>query len=199
MILGSPHLQRLVDAFRRLPGVGGKTAERYALHLLAAPQGAAEELAAALQEARRAVCHCGTCRNLSDSDPCRICSDPRRDHGIICVVEKPAGAMAIERSGIYRGLYHVLHGAINPLEHIGPEELRIDLLLNRLKEGAIREVILATNATTEGETTAHYLSRLIAPLGVRVTRIAHGVPIGSGLEYADEATLLRAIEGRGNF
>jgi len=199
MILGSPYLQRLVDAFRRLPGVGGKTAERYALHLLASPPDAAEELASALQEARRAVCHCGICRNLSDSDPCRICSDPRRDHGVICVVERPAGAMAIERSGIYRGLYHVLHGAINPLEHIGPEELRIDLLLNRLKPGEIREVILATNATTEGETTAHYLSRLIAPLGIQVTRIAHGVPIGSGLEYADEATLLRALEGRGNF
>ncbi|HOJ69524.1 MAG TPA: recombination mediator RecR [Candidatus Hydrogenedentes bacterium] len=197
MILGSPYLQRLVDAFRRLPGVGGKTAERYALHLLAAPPGAAEELASALVEARHAVCHCGICRNLSDSDPCRVCADPRRDHGVICVVERPAGAMAIERGGVYRGVYHVLHGAINPLEHVGPEELRVDLLLQRLRPGETREVILATNATTEGETTAHYLSRLISPLGIRVTRIAHGVPIGGGLEYADEATLMRALEGRG--
>ncbi len=199
MILGSPHLQRLIDAFRRLPGVGGKTAERYALHVLAAPETLAEDFAAALLEARRAVCHCGVCRNLSDSDPCRVCADPRRDHGVICVVERPAGAMAIERSGVYRWVYHVLHGAINPLEHVGPEELRIDLLLNRLRDGAAREVIIATNATTAGETTAHYLSRVIAPLGVQVTRIAHGVTIGSGLEYADEATLLRALEGRGTF
>ena len=196
MLLNAPSVEYLIEAFRRLPGVGKKTAERYALHLLSAPPELAEDFAYAVKTARERVRLCSECRNLAESDPCPICADPRRDHALLCVVEQPVGAMAIEKGGAYRGVYHVLHGVLSPLENIGPDELCIDSLLRRLDDGAIREVIVATNATAEGEATALYLSRLISGRGVQVTRIAHGVPMGGGLEYADDATLAHALHGR---
>ena len=196
MLLNAPSVEYLIEAFRRLPGVGKKTAERYALHLLSAPPELAEDFAYAVKTARDRVRLCSECRNLAESDPCPICADPRRDHTLLCVVEQPVGAMAIEKGGAYRGVYHVLHGVLSPLENIGPDELCIDSLLRRIDGGAIREVIVATNATAEGEATALYLSRLIAGKGVQVTRIAHGVPMGGGLEYADDATLAHALHGR---
>ncbi len=196
MLLNAPTVEHLIEAFRRLPGVGKKTAERYALHLLSAPPELAEDFALAVKTARDRVVLCSQCRNLAETDPCPVCVDPRRDHGLLCVVEQPVGAMAIEKGGAYRGVYHVLHGVLSPLENVGPEELCIDRLLRRLENGVIREVIIATNATAEGEATALYLSRMMTAKGVRVTRIAHGVPMGGGLEYADDATLAHALHGR---
>lgn len=196
MLLDAPTLERLVDAFRRLPGVGKRSAERMALHLLSAPEEEARQLSEAIREARARIVLCSVCRNLTEADPCGTCSDARRDRHVICVVERPSGAMAIEKGGAYRGLYHVLHGALNPLEGIGPSELRIEALTKRLEDGEVNEVIVATNATAEGEATALYLSRLIQPRGIRVTRIAHGVPMGGGLEFADGATLSHALQGR---
>ncbi|HNT86300.1 MAG TPA: recombination mediator RecR [Candidatus Hydrogenedentes bacterium] len=192
----APPVERLVEAFRRLPGIGKRTAERLALHLLSAPAEEARALSAAVREARDRITTCGVCCNLTDVDPCAVCADERRDHSTLCVVERPAGALAIEKGGTYRGLYHVLHGALSPMEGVGPSELRIDRLLRRIEEGSIREVIVATNATSEGEATALYLSREIGARGVAVTRIAHGVPMGGGLEFADDATLAHALQGR---
>ena len=191
-----PAVERMINAFRRLPGVGRKSAERYCLHLLTMPEKEALEFSEAVRHARESITWCPHCRNLTDTVPCSICSDPRRDRNILCVVERPAGAMALEKGGSYRGLYHVLHGVLNPLEGIGPDELRIDLLLERIVSGAFAEVIIATNATAEGEVTAAYLARRIGDHGVRVTRIAHGVPMGGGLEYADDLTLAQALDGR---
>jgi len=196
MITKSPSVERLVEAFRRLPGIGKRSAERLALHLLSAPEDEATSLSEAVREARERVTLCSVCCNLSEGDPCAVCSDPNRDRGVICVVEQPVGAIAIEKAGAYRGLYHVLHGALNPLEGVGPSELRIDRLVERVEAGEVNEVIVATNATSEGEATALYLSRQLGPLGVTVSRIAHGVPMGGGLEFADEVTLSRALEGR---
>ena len=196
MLLDSPGVERLVEAFRTLPGVGKRSAERLALHLLSAPEEEAQTLADAILDARRRITTCGICRNLTECDPCRVCSDPRRDHGVLCIVERPSGAMAIERGGAYRGLYHVLHGVISPLDGVGPEELGLDRLAERVRTESIQEVILATDATVEGENTAVYLSRQLEPLGVKVTRIAHGVPMGGGLEFADDATLAHALRGR---
>lgn len=196
MILDSPAAERLVEAFRRLPGVGKRSAERLALHLLGAPREDALRLSEAVREARERICRCALCGNLTEQDPCQICTDSRRDAGLLCVVEHPAGAMAIERGGSWRGKYHVLHGVLNPLDGIGPDELHVDRLLNRLKDGEVREVVIATNATAEGEATALYLSKQIGRLGIAVSRIAHGVPMGGGLEYADEATLTHAMQGR---
>lgn len=196
MLLDSPSVERLVEAFRRLPGIGKRTAERLALHVLCAPEEEAWFISDAIREARARVTLCGVCRNLGETDPCAVCRDERRDAGLICVVERPAGAIAIEKGGAYRGHYHVLHGVLSPLEGIGPAELRVERLLKRIDAGNVREVILATNATAEGEATAQYLSREIGARGVAVTRIAHGVPMGGGLEYADDATLSHAIEGR---
>ncbi len=197
MLLNSPSVERLVEAFRRLPGVGKKTAERYAMQLLGAPPELAFSLADSVTRARNAVVMCRVCRDLGESDPCEICSDPRRNRSIVCVVEHPTAAMAIEKGGGYRGLYHVLHGVLNPLDNIGPMELRIDTLLDRIGgDSGVAEVILATNTTAEGEATALYLSRQISARGVKVSRIAHGVPMGGGLEYADEITLNHALEGR---
>lgn len=196
MLLDSPAVERLIEAFRRLPGVGKRSAERYALHLLSAPDEDARFLSEAVREARARISRCSECRNLSESDPCRICTDERRDHSIICVVEQPSGAMAVEKGGTYRGLYHVLHGCLNPLEGIGPDELEWDCLLRRLESGEVTEVIAATNATAEGEATAMYLQRQIESDRVKVTRIAHGVPMGGGLEFSDEVTLTHALEGR---
>jgi recombination protein RecR len=196
VFLQSPVVERLVDAFRRLPGVGKRSAERMAIHLLSTPGNDALELSEALREAKARIGLCSTCNLLTDTDPCSVCSDDRRDTRIVCVVEQPLAALAIERGGSYRGRYHVLHGVLNPLEGVGPSELRLDRLFNRVREGGVSEVILATNTTAEGEATALYLARQLGDLGVNVTRIAHGVPMGGGVEYADEATLAHAIEGR---
>lgn len=195
MLLNSPSVERLIEAFRRLPGVGKRTAERYALNLLGAPAEDAASLSDSIRRAREAIRKCSICRNLTEGDPCGVCADARRDHSVICVVEQPSGAMAVERGGSYRGVYHVLHGALSPLEGVGPDELEIGALFRRLKDGAVREIIAATNATAEGEATALYLARQ-APAGVKVTRIAHGVPMGGGLEYTDQGTLAHAIDGR---
>ena len=196
MLVNSPAAERLVEAFRRLPGIGKRTAERLAMHLLSAPEEDAQFLSEAVREARARIGTCSICCNLTEQDPCAVCSDTRRDASVLCVVERPSGAIAIERGGAYRGRYHVLHGVLSPLEGIGPAELRIDRLIQRIEAGGVAEIIVATNATTEGEATALYLSRRLAPLGVRVTRIAHGVPMGGGLEFADDMTLAHALEGR---
>jgi len=195
MLSDIPVFEQLIEAFRRLPGIGKRSAERLALHILSAPENEALILSDALLQARKHIVRCSICCDLSDGDPCAICANAGRDNGVICVVEQPSGAMAIEKAGTYKGLYHVLHGALNPLEGIGPDELTVDRLLRRISSG-VREVIVATNATTEGEATALYLSRIIGQrFGTPVTRIAHGVPMGSGLEYADDATLAHALEG----
>lgn len=196
MLLNAPSVDRLIEAFRRLPGIGRRTAERLALHVLAGPAEEAEQFVTAVREARAKVRRCSICRNLTEVDPCVICGDDRRDHTTVCIVEQPSGAMAIERGGSYRGVYHVLHGVLNPLEGVGPSELDIHALVVRVKSAGIAEVIVATNATAEGEATAMYLSKQLTPLGVQVTRIAHGVPMGGGLEYADDMTLSHAIDGR---
>jgi recombination protein RecR len=196
MLNDLPSVERLIEALRHLPGVGKRSAERLALHLLSAPAEEARFISESIRVARERVSMCSICRNLTETDPCLICSDLRRDHSVVCVVEHPSGAMAIEKANAYRGLYHVLHGALNPLDGIGPSELSIDALMRRLESGEIREVIVATNATAEGEATAMYLSKRIGKLGVSVTRIAHGVPMGSGLEFADDITLSHALQGR---
>lgn len=189
-------VERLTEAFARLPGVGGKTAQRLAFHVLSLPDGEAEDFAQAILEAKRSVHTCPVCQNLTDGELCAICGDERRDRGVICVVAEPRDVIALERAREYEGVYHVLHGVISPLNHVGPDDIRIRELLNRVAQGGVREVIMATNPDTEGEATAMYLSRLLRPLEVKVTRLAYGVPVGSQLEYADEVTLLRALEGR---
>ncbi len=189
-------LERLTEQFARLPGVGGKTAQRLAFHVLSLPREEAEDFAAAITEARANVRPCPVCQNLTDQPLCPICDDPERDQSLVCVVAEPRDVVALERAREYRGVYHVLHGVISPLNHMGPDDIRIKELLARVAKGNIREVIMATNPDTEGEATAMYLSRLLRPLGVKVTRLAYGIPVGSQLEYADEITLLRAIEGR---
>jgi recombination protein RecR len=191
-----PPLARLIDALERLPGIGPKSAQRLAFHLLKQPAGAARELAEALLGLKEHVKNCSRCFNVTDRDPCRICVDASRDEGLVCVVEEPNDLLAMERTGEYRGRYHVLLGALSPLDGIGPDELKVRELLTRLEADAVREVILATNPNVEGEATAIYLAKLLRPLGVRVTRIARGLPVGGDLEYADEVTLARALEGR---
>lgn len=189
-------LERLAEQFAKLPGIGGKTAQRLAFYILSLPEDEAEAFAGAVTEARATVHACPVCQNLTDGAVCAICGDETRDHGLICVVAEPRDVIAMERAREYQGVYHVLHGVISPLNHVGPDDIRIKELLTRVGQGGVREVIMATNPDTEGETTAMYLSRLLRPLGVRVTRLAYGVPVGSQLEYADEITLLRALEGR---
>ncbi len=189
-------LQKLIEQFCRLPGVGQKTAVRYAFSLLDMSEEDAKAFADAIVAAKRDIVRCEICGNLSDKPICNICSDERRDQSVVCVVEDAKTVMALEKVKEYKGTYHVLGGAISPMDGVGPEDLRIHELLNRIQAGAVREVILATNPNIEGETTAMYLSKLIAPLGVRVTRLAYGVPVGADLEYADEVTLLRALDGR---
>jgi len=195
MSLLPPAFERLVREFVKLPGVGEKTATRLAYHLLQSGRNDAEALAEALLRMRRDTRLCSVCLGLAGSDPCDLCSDPRRSATSICVVERPADLVAIERSGGFRGRYHVLHGCLAPLDGVGPDQLRIKELLARL-DGEIQEVVVATNPNIEGEATALYLARLLKPLGVRVTRIAHGLAVGSDVEYADSATLGRALEGR---
>ena len=191
-----PSVGRLVEALQRLPGIGPKTAQRLTFHLLKQPEAAVRELAEALIDLKARVVNCSRCFNVTDEDPCRICADPARDAGLLCVVEEPNDLMAMERTGEYRGHYHVLLGALSPLEGIGPDELKVRELLQRLEADRVGEVILATNPNVEGDATAIYLAKLLRPLGVRVTRIARGLPVGGDLEYADEVTLARALEGR---
>ena len=189
-------LQELADQFSRLPGIGGKTAQRLAFYVLSLPASEAQAFADAIVEAKKSVHTCPVCQNLTDRNICPICDDPTRDQSLICVVAEPKDVIAMERSREFRGLYHVLHGVISPLNHITQEDIRIKELLRRLADGGVREVIMATNPDTEGEATAMYISRLLRPMEVKVTRLAYGVPVGSQLEYADEVTLSRALEGR---
>ena len=189
-------LQELADQFARLPGIGGKTAQRLAFHVLGLPLEDAENFANAILEAKKTVHTCPCCQNLTDRELCPICDDAMRDHGVICVVAEPKDVIAMERSREFRGVYHVLHGVISPLNHVTQDDIKIRELLLRVGSGEVREVIMATNPDTEGEATAMYISRLLRPMEVKVTRLAYGVPVGSQLEYADEVTLSRALEGR---
>ena len=189
-------LQNLADQFARLPGIGGKTAQRLAFHVLSLPLEEAEEFAAAILEAKKSVHTCPCCQNLTDRELCPICDDETRDRSTICVVAEPRDVIAMERSREFRGLYHVLHGVISPLNHVTQDDIKIKELLTRVAGGEVKEVIMATNPDTEGEATAMYISRLLRPMEVKVTRLAYGVPVGSQLEYADEVTLSRALEGR---
>jgi recombination protein RecR len=189
-------MSRLIDELKKLPGVGAKSAQRFAFHILRSPEEDAEALAAAIREIKAALCLCSVCNNITDVDPCVYCSNGARNQRLVCVVEEPTNIAALEKGHGYRGVYHVLHGALSPIHGIGPEQLRIQGLLRRAQSGAVDEVILATNPTLEGEATAVYLAQQLKPTGVRVTRIATGIPAGSDIEYADEVTLQRAIEGR---
>jgi len=191
-----PPLARLIEALSKLPTIGPKTAQRLAYHILRLPPADADGLAQAILDARREMRYCSICWNLTDTDPCAICSNPQRSGSIIVVVEDPRDVVAMERTREVRGKYHVLHGAISPLDGVGPDDLKINALLARVRNGEVKEVIVATNPRAEGEATALYLAKFLKPLGVRVTRIAHEVPMGADLEYADEVTLARALEGR---
>ena len=192
-------VSRLVDEFSRLPGIGPKTAQRLTYHLLRMPAEQAKALAEAIVQVKDKVRLCSVCYNVTESDPCEVCSSAGRDRSIICVVEEPLDVLALERTGSYIGLYHVLHGALSPVDGIGPGELKIDALVKRVQAGGVQEVILATNPNVEGEATATYISRLLAPKGVKLTRLARGLPVGGDLEYADDVTLKRALEGRSVF
>ncbi len=189
-------LQDLADQFGRLPGIGGKTAQRLAFHVLSLPLEDAQDFADAIMEAKRTVHTCPVCQNLTDREVCPICDDDLRDRSLICVVADPKDVIAMERSREFSGVYHVLHGVISPLNHVTQDDIKIKELLQRVGSGQVREVIMATNPDTEGEATAMYISRLLRPMEVKVTRLAYGVPVGSQLEYADEVTLSRALEGR---
>lgn len=199
-MLGSlPSFDRLVAELTKLPGVGGKTAARLAFHLLRASQTDCDALADALRELKQKVGFCSTCFHITETDPCAICTDPARDDSRLCIVQEPQDLLAIERSHAYRGRYHVLHGALSPLDGIGPDDLKIAPLLERLRRAEVQEIILATNFTVEGEATALYLARLLNPLGLKITRLAHGIPMGSDLEYIDTATVQQAMDGRRDF
>lgn len=189
-------IARLIEELTKLPGIGPKTAQRLAFHILHMEPSVVEGIARTLVEARAKVKYCSICCNLTDQDPCRICADESRDHSTICVVQEPRDVVAMEKTREYHGLYHVLHGAINPMEGIGVDDIRVKELVARLGDGQVKEVILCTNPNTEGETTAMYIARFIKPLGVKVTRIARGLPMGGELEYVDEVTLAKALEGR---
>ena len=192
-------VSRLIEEFNKLPGIGPKSAQRLTYYLLRMPESEAKSLAAAIVEVKEKIILCSICQNITDTDPCHICSSPNRDRSKICVVEEPLDILALERTRGYKGLYHVLHGVISPMEGIGPEDLKIKELLARLQQDGVKEIILATNPNLEGEATAMYLHRLLAPLGLRITRLARGLPVGADLEYADELTLTRALEGRQEF
>lgn len=196
MITVAAPIANVINSLSRLPGIGPKTAARLAFYLLRAPEDQVLALAEAIRELKELTVFCQRCFNIADSNPCAICSSEERDGALICVVEEPSDVLAIERTREFRGLYHVLHGAISPVDGIGPEQLKVAELLARLQGGVVREVLIATNPNLEGEATAMYLARLIGPLGIRVTRLAHGLPVGGDLEYADEVTLGRALTGR---
>jgi recombination protein RecR len=189
-------MQELIDCFKKMPGIGAKTAERMAFHVLKAPADEMVKFSSVIRRVKEDVRFCKICGNLSETETCSICNDPRRDKTVICVVEEPKDLILIEKSGRYKGMYHVLFGAISPLEGIGPEALRIKELLIRIKEDKVKEVILATDSNAEGETTALYLSEKIQPLKIKISRIAYGIPVGGNLDYIDQATLIRALEGR---
>ena len=192
-----PALEKLVEQFAKLPGVGVKSAQRLAFHILSLPEEEAAQFAQAILAAKTSIHCCPVCQNLTEGDgPCSICANPRRDETTICVVADPKDVVAMERSREYQGTYHVLHGVISPMNHVGPDDLHIKDLVARVSSGQIEEVIMATNPDTEGEATAMYLSRLLKPFGPKITRLAYGIPVGSHLEYADDATLMRALEGR---
>jgi recombination protein RecR len=192
----APSVNRLIDELKRLPGIGQKTAQRLAFHLLRVDRDQALALSDAIREAKERVRECSICNNITDTDPCHFCSSSTRNKSLICVVEEATNIQSIEKTRQFNGLYHVLGGALSPLQGVGPDQLKIKGLIERLKGGGVEEIILATNPTAEGEATAVYLSKLLTPLGVRVTRIAMGIPVGSDLEYADEITMLKAMEGR---
>ena len=189
-------LARLIEQLQRLPGIGAKSAQRLAFHILKSPREDAERLCDAIREVKDRITHCSVCHNITDVDPCHYCSSPSRDQRLICVVEEPQTVAAIEKTKDFKGAYHVLMGTLSPLHGVGPDDLKIKSLLARVANGGVDEIILATNPTVEGEATAIYLARLLKPLGVRVTRIAMGVPVGSDLEYTDEVTMNKAMEGR---
>ncbi len=189
-------VERLIEALSRLPGIGPKTSSRLTFFLLRVPKEQALELAEAVRQLREQVVHCSICGNITESDPCPICSSDARDHTLICVVEEPLDVLAIDRTNAYQGVYHVLGGVISPVDGVGPADLRITELIHRVEQGGIKEVIIATNPSLEGENTAMYLSRRLQPLGVRISRLARGLPVGADLEYADPLTLARALEGR---
>ncbi len=198
--MGSLHypepISKLIDSFMKLPGIGPKTAARLAFYVLDMKEDTVMEFSRALVDAKRKLTYCSVCGHITDTDPCRICQDESRDQSMICVVQEPKDVIAMEKMRDYNGLYHVLHGAISPMDGIGPEDINIPDLLKRLQDETVQEVILATNPTIEGEATSMYISRLIKPSGIRTTRIAHGLPVGGDLEYADEVTLSKALEGR---
>ena len=192
-----PALETLVEQFAKLPGVGRKSAQRLAFYILGQPEQVAKDFADALLKAKTAIACCPVCQNLAEGDgPCPLCASNRRDHSVVCVVADPKDVVAMERSREYQGVYHVLHGVISPMNHVGPDDLQIKPLMERVAQGNITEVIMATNPDTEGEATALYLSRLLKSFGVKVTRLAYGIPVGGHLEFADDATLMRALEGR---
>ena len=189
-------VSRLIEELGKLPGIGPKSAARLTYYLLRIPEAEARALAEAIIAVKEKTVLCSSCQNITDSNPCAICGSKERDHSIICVVKEPLDILALERTGQYKGLYHVLHGVLSPMDGIGPDDLKIKELLQRLKAGSVKEVILATNPNLEGEATAMYLQRLLSPFGVRLTRLARGLPVGGDLEYADEVTLTHALEGR---
>lgn len=189
-------LDNLIDKFASLPGIGRKSAQRLAFHILSLPEEEALAFSDAIADAKRTIRCCSVCQNLTDQEVCSICSSPKRDQSVICVVAEPRDVLSFERGREYDGVYHVLHGVLSPMRHIGPDDIRIQELVKRVSDGGINEVIMATNPDTEGEATAMYLSRLLKPFEVKVSRLAYGIPVGSNLEFADEATLLRALNGR---
>ena len=196
MLDSIPSFSRLVAELAKFPGIGKKTAARLAFYVLRSQKSEAQALAEAIVDLKEKIGFCSVCHHITERDPCGLCTDPGRDDQVVCVVEEPQDLISIERSRSFRGRYHVLHGALSPLDGVGPDQLHIQDLIERLQEGTVREVILASNFTVEGEATALYLARLIRPLGIRVTRPAHGIPMGSDIEYVDEATVHRAVEGR---
>ena len=192
----SPSIEKLIEAFERLPSIGNKTAARLAFYILNASKEETDEFISAIQNAKQNLKYCSKCFNISDNDPCEICSNPTRDNSTICVVEDVKDVVAMERTHEFKGVYHVLHGSISPMNGVGPDDIKIKELLSRIMGGEVKEIILATNPRVEGEATAMYISKLVKPLGVKVTRIAHGIPVGGDLEYTDEVTLSKALEGR---
>ncbi len=192
----SPSIEKLIEAFEKLPSIGNKTAARLAFHILDASEEDTNEFVKAIIDAKKNLKYCSSCYNISDTDPCPICANQNRDHTTICVVEDVRDVVAMERTHEFKGIYHVLHGSISPMNGIGPDDIKIKELLSHIMEGNVKEIILATNPRVEGEATAMYISKLVKPLGIKVTRIAHGIPVGGDLEYTDEVTLSKALEGR---
>lgn len=192
----APSIEKLIEAFEKLPSIGNKTAARLAFHMLDATEEETNEFVKAILEAKSNLKYCSQCYNISDTDPCPICGNQNRDHSIICVVEDVRDVVAMERTHEFKGIYHVLHGSISPMNGVGPDDIKIKELLSRLMNGEVKEIILATNPRVEGEATAMYISKLVKPMGIKATRIAHGIPVGGDLEYTDEVTLSKALEGR---